>query len=109
MSVLITGPFDATTASTTIPLTLEHLGSRTHEIILKITDGNGDPASTTGIVSGAVTYNGANTFTDFTETCDIATDNAWNPFVSSIRTLKIDSTIAEADRFLTVTLHSWEG
>lgn len=107
MSVLTTGPFDATTASTTIELPGTQRGNRWHEIVIKITDSTGVQQPATGVLSGSVRLLGANTFTDFTETVDVSTDNSWNPFLSSIEALTIESTIVTADRFLTVTINSW--
>lgn len=107
MSVQIVGPFDASTPSTTIEIPGTNRGNRWHEIVIKITDGAGAQQPATGILSGAVRLLGANTFTTFVETVDVSNDNSWNPFLGSIESLQIDSTIVTADRFLTVTINSW--
>lgn len=108
MTVFIFPTFDATDASTIVPLPGSDKSLRWHEITVAVTDGVGAPASTTGIISGFAKLIGSNIFTPFTETVDLSTpDFAWNPFMSSVSEFQFDSTVVEADRFLTITVNSW--
>ncbi len=108
MSVFIFPTFDATAASTTVELPGNDKGLRWHEITVEVVDGAGDPASTTGTISGFAKLIGSSIFTPFTEALDLAIpDFAWNPFMSSVSEFQFDSTVVEADRFLTITVNSW--